>query len=101
MPIRQGFVDILAWKCRPISSRVANDFVTFNHGVEGSSPSALTKKPLNINGFWNWRRGTVPTKPVMGTVWVQMGRVWEGLVRLLFATGPVPVGTGTVVGTAP
>jgi hypothetical protein len=26
-------------------------YLTFNHGVEGSSPSALTKETLKINGF--------------------------------------------------
>src|SRR5947208_7893321 len=35
------------------SERVAQvvEHVTFNHGVEGSSPSALTKKVKNYNGL--------------------------------------------------
>jgi hypothetical protein len=36
------------------SERVAQavEHVTFNHGVEGSSPSALTKKPLSCRHFF-------------------------------------------------
>jgi hypothetical protein len=45
--------------------------VTFNHGVVGSSPTALTKKSLKIKHLAKRCRATVPTKSGLGTVRVQ------------------------------
>jgi hypothetical protein len=47
------------------------EHVTFNHGVEGSSPSALTMKPPFCKGLLKLYPVTVPTKWGLGTVRVQ------------------------------
>src|SRR3954454_8628784 len=51
------------WRCRPTIERLV---VTFNHGVEGSSPSALTKKIRHNLDF---------TGPAEALVWAACGQM--------------------------
>jgi hypothetical protein len=42
----------------------------FNHGVEGSSPSALTMLSRFYKGLLNSTTQATTRKPILGSVWV-------------------------------
>jgi hypothetical protein len=49
---------------------IGSEHVTFNHGVEGSSPSALTKRPHYRKGLFNFTTQGTTQKTHLGSVWV-------------------------------
>jgi hypothetical protein len=59
--------------CQPASLKInkkrTEDF-SFNHGVVGSSPTALTKKLLCCKGLFNSTTQGTTRKTHLGSVWV-------------------------------
>jgi hypothetical protein len=68
--------------------------VTFNHGVEGSSPSALTKFTLSRTGFSKSVAPRFLAIFYFGPLWATPQAFAGGLLRLPSSTPPV-LGWGT------